>query len=265
MSKKNNIAVGNMALNKYRASIDTIIDNELMDNNYYAQLLFELFETTYLPEYETVKTWKRHWGKPFKVNIKQYEAIQKINKKINILRTESPSFDDMFEFGTFIKILEKVYMYKNDKDAKIVCDSTIDDFIHRTIVIQNENYFIKFALERHTDGKPNTIDISVERLYGKNMKTNYHIENRNSNAKDSTDVMLLNNITMLLKKKMVDLLIVYGNIIVNKGVEAALNNQICLENYASCVNRTDRYWKLECFYEQDWYKDLQWYLKHVYK
>lgn len=267
MSKKSNITTGNMALNKYRASIETIVDNELMDNNYYAQLLFELFEVTYMPEYETVKTWKRHWGKPFQVNIKQYEAIQKINKKINILRSESPSFDDMFEFGTFIKILEKVYMYRNDKDAKIVCDSNIDDSFHRVLVIQGENYFIKFTLERHFNREPNTIDISVERMYGKNMKTNYHIENRTSNAKDSTDVMLLNNITMLLKNKMADLLAGYGNIVLNKRIEDAINGKETRVG-AVKVERDDIYYDWDWYGQEGaktWYKDLQWYLKHVYK
>ena len=267
MSKKN-LTTGNMALNKYRASVDSIFEGTL-DDNYYAGLLFDLFETTYLPEYETVKTWKRHFGKPFKVNIKQYDAIQRINKKIDILKSESPSFDDMFEFGTFIKILEKVFMYKNDKDAKFVCDSNIDDMKHRVLVIQCDDCFIKFSLVKQTDGTPNTIDIYIERLYGKNMKTSYHIENRESNAKDSTDVMLINNITMLLKEKMAKLLAFYGNVVVNKKIEDAVQGKLSVPNfYTSYVQRDDIYYSWDwCGDEgaKEWFKDLKWYLKHVYK
>lgn len=275
---KNNIHNGNMALNKYRSSVENILNP--LDNNYYGSLLFELFETTYLPEYETVRTIRRHFGKAFEVNIKQYEAIQKINKKINILRTDSPSFDDMFEFGTFVKILEKVYMFKNDKDSDFVCDSNIDDMNNRTLVIQCSDCIIKFNLEKKTDGQSNSIDIIVDRLYGKKMKTSYHIENRKSNAKDNTDDMLLNNITMLLREKMADLLALYGNIIVNKDIEEVIKREKIDRKYNKKeVQRLDAFvqtpiesWKDSKYTytayvpkEAKWHKDLEWYLKHIYK
>lgn len=258
---KKNLAMGNMALNKYR-QMQNIVDNSI-DDNYYADLIFDLFTTTYLPEYEEVKTWKRHFGKPFQVNIKQYEAIKRINKKIDVIRNESPSFDDMFEFATFMKIIEKVFMYKNDKDAQFVCDSNLDDDKHRTLVLQCKDCLIKIKLEKHSDGYPDTIDILVDRLYGKNMKTTYHIENRESNAKDTSDIMLINNITMLVRESMANILCGISNIVVNKKIEECFIDGLNLTETMH-VFRDDEYY---CWGEgkQIWAKDRDWYLKHVYK
>ena len=258
---KKNLTTGNMALNKYR-QMQTTIDNSI-DDNYYADLIFDLFATTYLPEYEEVKTWKRHFGKPFQVNIKQYEAIERINKKIDYIRNESPSFDDLFEFATFMKIIEKVFMYKNDKDSPFVCDSNLDDDKHRTLVLQCKDCLIKIKLEKHSDGYPDTIDILVDRLYGKNMKTTYHIENRESNAKDTSDIMLMNNITMLVRESMANILCGIGNIVVNKQINDCFIDGLNLSE-TTHVCRDDEYY---CWGEgkQTWAKDRDWYLKHAYK
>jgi hypothetical protein len=96
------------------------------------------------------------------------------------------------------------------------------------------------------------------------MKTTYHIENRESNAKDTSDIMLMNNITMLVRDSMANILCGIGNIVVNKQIEDAIMSG-CNLSTSYHVSRYDKYLDKFKGIPTIWYDDLLWYLIHVYK
>ena len=79
--------------------------------------------------------------------------------------------------------------------------------------------------------------------------------------------MLLNNVTMLVREHMAELLTIYGNIVLNEQINQVIKGTNSIENYNWCgVYRRDKWLQTDmCRYESEWYKDLIWYLNNVYE
>ena len=160
-------------------------------------------------------------------NIGKVNAIFNEAKK-DITNTESPDFTLVIkQYIAFIKAMEKVFMFTNDKDLTPIY-AEIDTQLEKQILcLDNDEYKIKFTFQdsridmpgsedipddddyigfmRSSDDKPKSktvifIDIDIERLYGSRMTTNYKFIHASSlyQEDDESDRVLLrviNNVT----------------------------------------------------------------------
>jgi hypothetical protein len=270
MGKYPNITTGNMALNKVKIPIkqEDKLESDI-SNNTYSKLLFDLYNATYFPKCIVHSDIKRHFGMPFSINLDKYNAICAINDKVDAINKESPTFDELFEYGTFIKILEKVFLYRNDKDSKFVCDSNMSDNNHRVLVMQSEAYFIKLHVEKRDTG--NTIEVTIDRLYGRKMTNSYTIIDRKfKDPIDDTDIVLMNNINHLLQYHMTCLLVHYAQMIADEEIEDNFIRPSSYVNNKKYVVYSYTFLDPDSFGMDDfkkpmWYKDLKWYVKNVLK
>ena len=134
-------------------------------------------------------------GKTVLVNTEKYFLLEEAEHLIRDLAKESPDIETLYEFATFVKYMEKIFFYKNDKDSIICCDSMLEDKPRR-LVFNTEELMISADIQLDK----NRIDILVSRNYGRNMKNGYTIINRKVDFEGKSDLVLMNNVTLIMQK-----------------------------------------------------------------
>lgn len=163
--------------------------------NKFTDVIFRLYDACYVdaPDKFIVNKKDKY------ANTKKYFILQECESIIRTLSKESPDFDTLYEFASFIKYIEKVFFYKNDINAMISCDSQLDDNNTRVLIFrQNEDVLIQITMNK----AKRSIDIITYRYFGKNMKFGYTIIDRKADFKDKSDVVLMNNIVLTMEKMM---------------------------------------------------------------
>ena len=183
------------------------------EDNKFLELFYSIYEAVYYPKTTLVHSWKRKFNKPFAVNLDLLELINEINEFTEEIATTTPTWQSLYDFGTFIKILEKIFMYRNDKDAMVVCDSSLEEK-KRHIVIHTESAFISMTL-LHVEGK-NIIDFLIRREFGKKMETRYNIVNTNMDFSSVDDLMNIANMNQTLQMVMASFFAYWCNLAVMK-------------------------------------------------
>jgi hypothetical protein len=116
----------------------------------------------------------------------------------------------MWQFCQFVRWAEKIVFYKNTVDETIYVDSAIDDYDCRLLVYTEDDFQIKFKLEKVDNPaySPNTLSdilsmknntpkyfksmkIVVERKYGKCMTNHFNIIDDNIDFENDTSDKLL--------------------------------------------------------------------------
>ena len=210
-NKKNiNITMGNMSLNNRIKNINNKIN--MFKYNNYAKIIFDLEDAYISPEYKEIvykKYNKYHIPCNIKhiINTKEMIALYNINKEINHILNTSPTFIEIFNYATFLKIMEKVYLYYNNTTninmEGLGSSFNLNDDINRNLYLYINNSKISFTLKKKGYmNEPDSIDISFIRNTESNMCTNYHIENSIPNYRDYTDYITIDNITLILRMYM---------------------------------------------------------------
>lgn len=135
-------------------------------------------------------------------------AKEKIEEFIN----EECKFDDLLSFKSlwnfvqFIRYAEKVLFFQNTPDRSLYVDSDLNEVSARMFKISNENFDIKFKLEKVKDDinikKYSIINIHVQRLYGKEMQNIFTIVDKDVDFQDVSDLYLMNTLNIILYKEM---------------------------------------------------------------
>ena len=120
------------------------------------------------------------------------------NDRTNTRRT----FEQMWDFCQFVRYAEKVIMYKNTLNNKLYVDSELNDEVTRKFCINyTEDVSIYFILS-YKDG-PNkerykTIEITVQRDFGKKQMNKYLIVDGHVKYNDYSDMYLMDVINSIL-------------------------------------------------------------------
>lgn len=163
--------------------------------NKFTDVIYRLYDACYVDGADKFLVNK----KEVYVNTKKYFILQECESIIRTLSKESPDFDTLYEFASFIKYIEKVFFYKNDANAMISCDSQLDDNNSRILIFKTcEDVVIKIIMNK----TKRSIDINTYRYFGKNMIFGYTIIDRKVEFKDKSDVVLMNNVVLTMEKMM---------------------------------------------------------------
>lgn len=180
------------------------------ETNLFLGHAYDVFETVYFDKeeyYETRevltegKIFKKK--KKVKVNVRAEEEYEDACLFARGLKLKPPSFDDLFDFGTFVKCMEKVFFYKNDLTARTCCDSNLQDKTTRKLIFNLNDVTLIFKLEK-LNKIDEYIDIIVTRNFGKKMETKYTVKNGELQYNDCNDLMLTNSINILLENLIYD-------------------------------------------------------------
>lgn len=235
---------------------------ELDNKNRYASLIYDLYEACYIKTPTKYTTPWKYFGKPFEVNIDKYKQIERCEEFVASMVNHSPDFNELFEFGSFIKYMEKVFFYKNDSNADVCCDSNIDDKNHRIIVFQSDDIKISIDVVKATS---NIITLTVTRFYGKNMINTYKIIDREVELRNDSDKTLMNHVVQLISNYMVAFMLTIIYAIINKKIDKINPIEFeYLKYYNGCIKCNCRSYYSNYFdpYESEEYKNLMWLEKH---
>lgn len=177
---------------------------DLESYNEYASLIYDLYEACYIHKPSEYSSLFINFGKPVLVNKEKYKQIKACNEFLKNMIDHSPDFDELFEFGSFIKFMEKVFFYKNDKNAYVCCDSNIEDKTTRNIIFQSRSNDVKIETRLTRDINGNTIVLNVYREYGKKMINTYKIVDRQVDLRNVSDKTLMNHVVQLMEDMMRD-------------------------------------------------------------
>ncbi len=182
------------------------MEKQFETTNKFLNTVYNVFEA----EMFGSKTFEKHSGilgflKPEKlVNKEKQKFIEDADFYCSLLRSKAPEFDTLFDFGTFIRSMEKVFMYKNDVNSVVCCDTPIESKNKRTLIFNIDNITISMDLERSLDTE--RIDIKIRRNYGKKLSNHFIILNRDIVYNDTDDLMLINVINYTIQNIMADIL-----------------------------------------------------------
>ena len=177
-------------------------------NNEFLGYAYDLFEAVYLEPVENYKISTVTEGKFFKkkktikVNTRAEKAYERACTFARGLTLNPPSFISLFDFGTFVKCMEKVFFYKNDLTARTCCDSNLQDKTTRNLIFNLNDIVMILKLEKLNKGHDEYIRIIVKRNFGKKMESEYIIKNAELQYNDCNDLMLINSVNILLSKLM---------------------------------------------------------------
>ena len=238
---------------------------EIDNKNKYAQLMYDLYEACYIKAPVKFTSIWRHFGKPFEVNVEKYKQIKRCDKFISNMVGYSPDFDELFDFGSFIKYMEKVFFYKNDAESPVCCDSNIEDKNRRIIVFQNSRDSIKIKADL-IKGTSNIIELIVERDYGKHMINTYKIVDREVELRNDSDKTLMNRVVQLMSDYMVSFMLTMSLAIINEQISSINRIEYTSYIYEDDIlihNCEEYFWS--SWYEEEKnkkYKDILWLEKH---
>lgn len=195
------------------------IDTELMlHDNIFVQRFFQIYDKMYFPKESDFVMKRFEWQpdcpadeqdfiyffKKHKKNIGLEEALTYAKVAISDILDRMDAKDIVW-FCDFVRIVEKVIFYKNDKESSIIVDSQVEDD-EKKLVVQNQDWFIKILVQSSNvfntnplEEKNYILNLHVERKYGKGMENNFVVVNGETKYNDSSDLYLINSVNMILK------------------------------------------------------------------
>ena len=135
----------------------------------------------------------------------------------NELLNTSPSFDVMYTYSDFIRLLERVFFYKNamlkndeEKYDKLVSDSELNN-LKKVLILDlgNDDVFITFTMDYRDEDE--VIEIKVKYNFGKKASQTYVVVNREVNYDSIHSENLMITILERLQKAMAKLFLDYYN------------------------------------------------------
>ena len=150
------------------------------------------------------------WRKPKDDTDIRYEVLKTDVDEIR--NCSSLDFDTLFNFGTFIRDMEKVFFYHNDETSTVSCDSNTENTNARNIYINIDDTIIKLNLKVAVgpdNSRNEHIDVTVQRNFGKKMTNKFHIVNRECKFSNKTDVILMDRLNIIIANAVADFYLQY--------------------------------------------------------
>lgn len=159
----------------------------------------------------------------FKYKFKERKYYKENIKPLyNELKTQSPDFNTMYEYADFIRLLERVFFYKNSYDKeydgdKLLCESNVG--VSPKIMILDlvkDDVIIAFKIYKESQTILSTsydevIEIRVNYNFGKKSTMNYKIVNREVDYDSIHSENLMITILERLQEAMAKLFLDYYN------------------------------------------------------
>lgn len=230
------------------------------NTNRFADLIFRLYDACYIKQPDGFKI---RFHKPMTVNIERFKILKEAEEMINTLANESPDFDTLYDFASFIKYMEKVYFIKNDETCFICCDSQLEERNTRKLIFSGEDLRITCNMKL----MDNTIEIVTSRLFGRNMEYGFKIVDREVEFHGKSDAALMNNIVLIMQDQISEY---FKEIVI-----AVVNGRIGLHSYEVGINHrhchdlcdaVDDYWSIsyDSIAKTREYKNILYLLKKGY-
>lgn len=179
--------------------------NYQIENNMFIRLIYKIDKAYNNPANQEVFI-KKHFfsvGRLTELNIDLYKNLKDADDLINEIKSEENiDFWLLYDFGSFIKLMEKVYFKENSSNCKVYCDSMLEDKNSRIIIFNiDENVTVKVTASLQDQG----LSFEVSRSTGKQMKNTYKISSTMStNANTISDKLLLDKIIEKICKCMTE-------------------------------------------------------------
>ena len=167
-------------------------------DNYFIDPILKLYNTISENEFRVV-TFKRMemFSKP--VKLIYYKDLRRRIDNCNtcpVYLTLSPKekimdFDTLYQYADFIKLTEKMFLFVNDANNVMVCDSSLND-TKKTLVFQLSDSMVVFNL--FYDNENRITDLHIKRNTGKKMENHYRfINSRHANEDNlqQSDLVLI--------------------------------------------------------------------------
>ena len=225
-----------------------------IENNMFITLAYKIYNAYHNPNIEDFKPLFR---KTKSVNLDLYNQLIKADALIDEISADTIDFWLLYDLGSYIKLMEKVFLMKNDESSIICCDSILEDKNSRVLIINNDDIVIRIV----TELQDHSINIEVSRNFGKQMKNTFKFTNGEINLKYNSDKMLLDHVFGIISKSIKKLLF-------KSLLRYTINNHI--DNFDTLIKNYYMY-----LYKFNWegsrifdykkeYKDIQWLIKHKY-
>lgn len=172
-----------------------------VENNMFIRLIYKIYNAYKNPKYEEYSTFfRRHMS----VNTELYKQLGDADQLIKELRDHQEiDFWLLYDFGSFIKLMEKIFMVKNDIDSKICCDSMLEDKISRVLIFNiSDDVVVKVTASLQDQG----LSFEITRNFGKQMRNSYKITSGDEKFKLFSDKMTLQRIIEDIGMMMADYL-----------------------------------------------------------
>ena len=171
-----------------------------VENNMFIILIYKIYDAIKNPKIEEYHSFFRG---NMEINLELYKLLKQADALIKEISEDTIDFWLLYDFGSFIKLIEKVFLVKNDEENTIYCDSILEDKNTRTLIFNFNEVLVKTTaiLQDHS------INIEVYRDYGKHMKNTFKIIDGAIDLKHNSDKMLLDNILVKIAYKIKEYLL----------------------------------------------------------
>ena len=224
-----------------------------IENNMFIRLIYKIYNAYKNPKYEDFSPILH---RRISANIELYKLLLDADELIKEIREGNIDFWLIYDFGSFIKLMEKIFFVKNDANSKICCDSILEDKNSRVLIFNLWNYegvTCKVTASLQDQG----LNFEITRDFGKQMKNQYKITDQNKNFRLFSDSMTMQRMIEIISNEMADYL---KEIIVCKVLDSDL--------FTSPIHKSFYYYDEFDFYQctkiKKEYKDIQYLIKHKY-
>ena len=159
-------------------------------DNYFIKPICELYKVVAEEEsmVVSVKNTSKMFSKP--VKLIYYPGLQYRLDNCAMCRTylsfgskeKIMDFDTLYDYANFIKLIEKMFLFVNDTNNIMVCDSSLTE-TKKTLVFQLSDSIIVFNLFYDNENK--IVDLHIKRNTGKKMENHYRFINASHANEDS--------------------------------------------------------------------------------
>ena len=188
----------------------------LITNNKYIDAMTKLFDMMY-NEYDESNT-NRKDKLIFKNKVNDHKKyMMNIYKE---LQTVDLDYDGLRKYADFVTYLEKVFIYKNDKEVdSLVCISPTDSD-KRTIYIKEKNSNVEIQISTffdYSNMNAEAVEILIKRNTGRQINNQWVVYNGKVNDKlDTNDIVSISVINYYMRKLSSDLFYSFMNLILER-------------------------------------------------
>lgn len=217
----------------------------------YSKLIYNIWDANRYSNYTEYKEGFL-FQKKYIINDSQCMGLLVLRNELNKLKKtpdKSVELDFLFDFGTFIKEMEKVFLYKNDEDAVLISNTKLEDSNIRQMQFSLKNGYIRTNISR-SDQK---VSIQLKHNYGKEMSNVYtYVNDTFTTNNTNSDYILLNLIKDIITKFIINFSCYWAWLIsTNKILDYIIGNEEIEEfnmdkDYYDEIYTKSEEWKIFC-------------------
>lgn len=190
----------------------------LITNNKYIDAMTKLFDIMY-NEYDQYNT-NRKDKLVFKNKINEHKKyMMSIYRE---LQTHDLDYDGLRKFADFITYLEKVFIYKNDKEVNSLICINPTDSDKRTMYIKEKDANIEIQISAffdYSNMNEEAVEILIKRNTGRQINNQWVVYNGKVNDKlDTNDIVSISVINYYMRKLSSELFYSFMNLILERKI-----------------------------------------------